>query len=391
MIHAVATLAILCVFLQVFQYVLYPAGVILVAALRGPRVLAPLEEGGKKVSLIICAFNEEGVIAQKLENSLALDPPPDEIIVVDDGSQDATAAIAATFEHSQVPVRVLTGAPRAGKSAAMNRGAEVSRHEIIVFSDATEMYETRALKFLLAEFADPSVAVVSGAHRVRPQETGDGSDLTGRSEGLYWRYEEMIRKAESDLGATVASVGAILAIRREDWRPLPKGTINDDAWIAMSNLARGRNVRFARRAVSWEQANVSVGQEAARRLRISAGRLVLLSQAGIWPWRRPWVLFAFLSHKVLRLGLPLLLLLSTVSSALVVLLKPDWTFFWVLLALHVLFFVLAFAGFVAEQTNRRWRIAHLAYHVWATNLAGLKAYFDLLRRRSFLMWEKPSR
>jgi cellulose synthase/poly-beta-1,6-N-acetylglucosamine synthase-like glycosyltransferase len=294
--------------------------------------------------------------------------------------------IAREYRAARVPVTVLSGQARGGKSAAMNRGAEVARNDVLVFSDATEIYETSALKFLLDEFDDASVAVVSGMHRIRPLESDDGASLTGHSEGSYWRYERAIRQAESDLGATVATVGAILAIRREDWRPLPAGTINDDAWITMTSLARGRNTRFARKAVSWEEANTSVAQEAIRRRRIFAGRLLLLSQKGIWPWRRPWVLIAFLSHKV-----PLLLGVGVVCNGIVVLMAPHWAIFSVFLAAHGFVFALAFAGYVAERIDRKWRLAHLAYHVMHANLAGLKAYADLLRRRSFLMWDKPTR
>ena len=239
--------------------------------------------------------------------------------------------------------------------------------------------------------ATPPWPVVSGAHRIRPLDTDDGTNLTGNSEGIYWRYEEMIRQTESDLGTTVASVGAILAIRREDWRPLPAGTVNDDAWITMTNLARGNNVRFANKAVSWEQANVSIEQEATRRQRISAGRLLLLSRKEIWPWRRPYVLGAFLSHKVLRLLVPILMILGAASNAIVVILDPTSAVFSALLAVHVFGFLLALMGFIAERLGRRWRLAHLAYHVVRANLAGLQAFADLLRGRSFIRWDKPSR
>ncbi|GKY88153.1 glycosyltransferase [Sinisalibacter aestuarii] len=385
-----ATITVICVFLQLYQYLVYPALLVLLAAVRGGRKV-PASVPDAKTTMIICAHNEAGVIGQKIENSLALDPLPDEIIVVDDGSDDGTPDIVAGFTDTTVPVRLITGFPRGGKSAAMNRGAAAAAHEILVFSDATEMYETSAVRHLVAEFSDPSVAVASGAHRIKPISRDEGAGLTGKSEGLYWRYEEKIRKSESDLGATVASVGAILAIRRDDWRDLPPGTINDDAWITMSNLARGRNVRYADKAVSWEEANVSTDQEATRRRRISAGRLLLITQKDVWPLSRPWVLAAFLSHKVLRLALPLLLIAGAVSNLIAVALRPSAGFFVLLLAGHILAFGLAYMGYYAEQHQRRWRLPHLAYHILRANFAGLQAYADLLRRRSFLKWEKPSR
>lgn len=389
MVAVFEIITITCVGLQAYQYIVYPALVILLARLRGSHTVsaAPQEQ---KTSLIICAHNEAGVIRQKIENSLALDPLPDEIIIVDDGSEDRTAEAASAFTQTPVPVRVLTGFPRGGKSAAMNRGAAAANYDILVFSDATEMYEPRAIHYLLAEFSDFTVAVASGAHRIKPLRRADGTSLTGKSEGLYWRYEEKIRKSESDLGATVATVGAILAIRREDWRDLPAGTINDDAWITMSNLARGRNVRYADKAVSWEEATVSTKQEATRRRRITAGRLLLITQRGIWPWSRPWVLTAFLSHKVLRLALPMLLVLGAASNLIVVAFGASMLFVLLLIG-HLLVFGLAVAGYLAERFHFRWRLAHLAFHIVRANIAGLQAYADLLRRRSFLKWDKPSR
>lgn len=390
MIFGFAAVTLACVFLQLYQYALYPALLVVLAALRG-RPGAPAGTPSETTSLIICAFNEAGVIAKKIENSLALDPPPDEIIIVDDGSDDGTAGVAASYSDTAVPIRVITGLPRNGKSSAMNRGAREAAHEILVFSDATEMYEPSAILHLLNEFADPTVAVVSGAHRIKHLRSTDGTSLAGRSEGLYWRYEEKIRKSESDLGATVATVGAILAVRREDWHDLPPGTINDDAWIAMSNLARGRNVRYADKAVSWEEANPSTALEATRRRRISAGRLLLLGRKEIWPWSRPWVLAAFLSHKVLRLALPLLLVIGAVSNLIVVAMAPGLPLFVSLLMGHLIAFLLGFAGYMAERFHRRWRLAHFVYYVIRGNMAGLRAYGDLLLRRNFLKWEKPSR
>lgn len=389
MVAAFEIMTITFVGLQLYQYIVYPALVIVLARLRGPRAV-PESLADHKTSLIICAHNEAGVIRQKIENSLALDPLPDEIIIVDDGSADGTAEVASAVTDTAVPVRVLTGFPRGGKSAAMNRGAAAAAHEILVFSDATEMYDKGAIRHLLAEFSDPTVAVSSGAHRVKPPHGAD-ANLTGKSEGLYWRYEERIRKSESDLGATVAAHGGILAIRREDWRDLPAGTINDDAWLAMSSLARGRNVRYADKAVSWEEATASTKQEATRRRRISAGRLLLITRKDVWPWSRPWVLAAFVSHKVLRLALPLFLFLGAASNLMVVVLAPSAPLFVVLFIGHLLVFMLALAGYVAERFHRRWRLAHLAYHIVGGNIAGFQAYVDLLRRRSFLKWDKPSR
>lgn len=388
--EVLGTLALFCIGMQAYQYVGYPALLALLVRLRGRRRPAG---GGPLPSstLLICAYNEAGVIAAKLENSLALDPAPDEIIVVDDGSSDGTAEIARRYEGRAVPVRVLTGLPRGGKAEAMNRGVKEARGDVIVFSDASEIYDRAALRHLLTELSDPSVAVVSGSHRIKAPVDGNASSLSGNSEGLYWRYEEAIRRNESDLGSTVASVGSMLALRREEWRPLPPGTVNDDAYITMTVLARGHNVRFAPLAVSWEEATESSGDEARRRKRISAGRMKLITRREVWPLRRPWVLAAFLSHKVLRLGLPILMVVGGVANLAAVVLDPSRVLLVFTLAAQVLGLGLALVGCWADRSGRRLRLPHLAWHILRANLAGLEAYRDLLGGRSFVKWDKPSR
>jgi cellulose synthase/poly-beta-1,6-N-acetylglucosamine synthase-like glycosyltransferase len=343
------------------------------------------------VTMIIPAHNEGGVIGAKLQNSLLLDPLPDEIIVVNDGSQDSTLAVAREFERMSSRIRIIDQQPRSGKAAAMNLGAKSASSQTILFSDCSEMYEKQSLKLLVSEFSDPTVAVISGSHRLtEPDVMSDGA-MTGRSEGMYWRYEDAIRRMESRLGATVASVGSMMAVRREDWRPLPQGIVNDDAWITMSTLARGRNVRFESRSIGWEAPSESTAIERTRRIRITAGRINLLARREIWPLNRPWVLLAFLSHKVMRIFLPLPMILGVVANAVVVLLAPDKTLFVALLCLQGGAVLLALVGLIAERFGRKWRLPHLAYHVVASNSVMLLALIQVALGRKFTFWQKATR
>lgn len=382
-------LTLLCLGLQLYHYILYPLTLGLLARLFGRPAAGKAAPPLPRTSMVICAYNEAGVIAAKIANSRALDPCPDEIIVVNDGSTDDTLAIARRAAEGPPGVQVLDKPERGGKSAAMNYGAAAASGEILVFSDASEMYEAQALAHLLADFADPRVGAVSGSHRLHPPR--DAAGMTGRSEGLYWRYEDFIRRSESALGATVASVGSMLAVRAADWHPLPPGTINDDAWITMSTLARGRDVRFAPGAVSWEEASESSRAEQTRRRRITAGRILLLARPEVWPWRRPAVLAAFLSHKVLRIALPLLMIGGFVANVLAVALAPSHGLFVATLLLQLAGFLLIATGFLAEKRGRKWRLPHLAYHIAQSNLSILLAMRDILVGRSFLKWDKPSR
>lgn len=384
-----AFVTILCIALQAYHYVLYPALLGILSTLRGRRRWKPSAEH-LSASLIISAFNEGGLIAKKIENSLALDSPPLEILVVADGSDDGTEAIAARFADANERVRVLFDPARRGKAHAMNRGAEAARGEVLVFSDANAFYARGAISALLEGFSDPNVSVVSGSKTMRDSDDEPEGLLTA-SDGLYWRYESFIRRKESELGSTVASVGEILAVRRADWQPIPAGTVNDDAWITMTNLARGRDVCYAPDAVSWERPSGSAAEERTRRRRINAGRIKLIMQPGVWPWRRPFVLLAFISHKVLRLALPFLMIGGGVANLLLVALYEAHWIFVGTLAMQVAGFLLAAAGYVADRTNRRWKLAHLAFHLVQANLTVLAGLADVLRGQQFAIWKKPAR
>lgn len=382
-------LTLLCLGVQLYHYAGYP----LLLGLLARRHRRPAADAApdQSVSMVICAHNEAGVIAEKVANCRLLDPAPDEIVIIDDGSTDGTAAIAAAAIGSDDRIRMVGKSVRGGKSAAMTYGAGLTRGDIILFSDASEMYERQAIRWLVAEFADQSVAVVSGSHRLKPPNPNEPGYLVGTTEGLYWRYEDFIRRKESALGATVASVGSMLAMRRTDWHGLPPGTVNDDAWLTMTALARGRNVRFAHRAISWEKSNDHPRDEHVRRRRIAAGRVLLILKPEVWPLRRPVVLAAFLSHKVLRLALPLFMIGGGIANLGAVLLNPDHRLFVVLLLLQLAVAGLALLGRIGLGLGRKWKLPHLAYHVVYSNLMVLLAILDVLAGRSFLKWEKPDR
>ncbi|MDA7429630.1 glycosyltransferase [Primorskyibacter aestuariivivens] len=358
----------------------------------------PLRPGSKAqespaISVIICGYNEAGVIAGKLANTMALRPLPHEIVVVADGSEDGTERVAqeVAIGDSPVPVRVLFSPERRGKAHAMNRGAQAAVADILCFTDANAMLSPDALAQLAAKFGDPSVALVSGAKHVHAAPTGiGGSVATGDS--AYWRYESFIRQQESRLGATVAAVGELTAIRARDWTGIPPGVVNDDAWLAMHMLSRGRNVRYAPDAHSWEEASAATGLEVERRRRINTGRLKLIFRKDVWPLRRPFVMIAFLSHKVLRLVLPFLFVVSWLSSAGLWLSDGAWSGAMGVIALAHLAVVLAAALHPGlQRIGKRWKPASIAFHILSSYAAIVLAWLDLAKRKDAVLWSKPAR
>lgn len=288
-----------------YTYIIFPLLLALIARIaRGRRDAAverhlPDPPDLPRVAMVVAAYNEEGVIATKLENTWGLDYPADrfELLVGSDGSSDATAALLA---HCKDPrLKAFAFSERRGKISVLNDLLQQVDADIVVMSDANTIFAPDAVKLLVQHFADPTVGCVSG-------ELGldNGGGVSG--EGLYWRYEGWIKRNESRLGFLIGSNGGIFAIRRELYRPLPASTVVEDFVITMQVLEQGYNVRFEPAARAMEPACPSARAEMIRKIRIGAGGFQALGLTGqlLHP-RYGLRAFAFWGHKVLRWLVPL--------------------------------------------------------------------------------------
>jgi cellulose synthase/poly-beta-1,6-N-acetylglucosamine synthase-like glycosyltransferase len=382
---ALILLTWLCLGAQAFHYLGYPLLLLLLATLR--RRTTRGGAGQPSATLVISAYNEAAIIGEKLRNSLALDYPGLRIVVVSDGSSDDTAAIVAGFAGSGVVG--LHRPERRGKADAINRGAMLAESDIVVLSDANALYAPDAVARLAAAFADPTVGCVTGRRTVRPPS--GAASAAGGGESLYWRYESIVKRLESRLGSTVAVTGEILAVRRNLLPALPAGLINDDAYIALAVLRRGRRVLYEPAALCWEAPSGSMGDEIVRRRRITAGRYQLLLQPGWWPWRRPGPLAMLVCHKLLRLLLPFLMI-GALAANLALAAWPAMP--WALqatLAAQLAFYGLALTGFLAERAGRRWRIPAAAYYLTIGNLGALGGFLRFVAGGQSVLWEKAAR
>src|SRR5512133_748042 len=239
----IAFLFWLSVLIIVYIFACYPA---LLAILAQTRKKADAAEPYEpSVTLLIAAYNEEDYIQRKLENSLELDYPADrlQILVVADGSNDRTPEIVRSYQEKHVDLCYQP--ERQGKLAAIDRAMEFAMGDIVLFSDANNVYEPGTLKALVIPFADPTVGGVSGAKHIIKN---DG--LLGESEGLYWKYESFIKKQETRLGSCSGVSGEIFDIRKVLYEPAPKKIINDDFYLAMRLLSRGYRIVYAPQARS---------------------------------------------------------------------------------------------------------------------------------------------
>ncbi len=268
-----------------WPWVLYPALAFLAARTRSRTVRRfPIR---RPVTVIVVARDEGHHLAAKLAT---LGSPAEsgdlDVLVVDDGSKDDTAAVA-----SSMGARVVRLATPQGKAAALNVGAEAARFDLLVLTDARQPLCDGAIAALLAPFADPRVGAVSGELEVR------GGDR------FFRRFENHLRRLEAATASTVGVTGALWAVRRSLLAPLPVGLILDDVLAPLAVAKAGRRVVVAPEARAIELPDACrPASERARRLRTLAGNLQLCARA-------PWVLvpgvnplwWRFVSHKLARL------------------------------------------------------------------------------------------
>jgi len=297
--------------LMLYTYVGYPLWIYLRSRLH-PRLLrqGPILP---KVSIILAVHNGAVLVRQKLDHLLSLDYPRDrmEIVIVSDGSTDGTDDILKEFQDPRV--KCIRCSEHRGKAAALNTGMRDATGEILLFNDIRPFLEGNALRLLVSNFADPRVGCVAGELVL----SDDGHDAAaGAVGGLYWRYEQWIRNSEARVDSALGVYGGFYAVRRELAAELPEGTILDDMLQPLSVIRQGyRSVLDVRARVHdvWPK---SLRGEFHRKVRTLAGNFQLLQTA---PWllsRQNRLRFELISHKLLRLVVPVLLLILLISSAL---------------------------------------------------------------------------
>ncbi len=355
-------LFIVSLVLILYTYLGYP--IFLLVATAGKTSRPAVASLRPTVSLLIPVFNEEGVIVRKLENALALDYPGEklEIVVASDGSTDRTAELVRPFLSRSV--RLAAYPDHRGKMGVINRAVEELSGEIIVFTDASVFFPPEALKLLLEGFADPAAGAVSGA-LVLKEETVAGGEL---KVDWYWRLEKFIRERESRLYSAVGATGAIYALRRELFSPLPEDTILDDMLLPLAPVRQGWRIRFESRARAYEEGYTDLRAEFRRKVRTLAGNYQVFARA---PWMfRSKIAFEVVSHKLFRLLVPFALLgLLTSSLFGPPALRPVFY-------LQALFYILAAAGLLLIRRGRApGKLFSLPLTFCLLNGAALKAFF----------------
>jgi poly-beta-1,6-N-acetyl-D-glucosamine synthase len=302
--------------LVLYAYVGYPCVLGLVARVSPwPVRKRRFDADAPGVSIVMAARNEARRLPGRIDNLLVQTyPGPKQIIIVSDGSTDGTVDTLLPFA-GQVDVIEI---PASGKATALNAGVAHARHDILVFADARQRFASDALAELVANFADPAVGGVTGELVLDCEDGGRDAD-SGIAEGvgLYWRYEKWIRRQESAIHSMPGATGAIYALRRSLWQPLPASALLDDVLAPMRAVLQGYRMVFDDGARAYDRVAAHADEEQRRKIRTIAGnyQILALEPRLLNPFRNP-VWLQYVSHKVIsRLLVPYALIVCFVSSA----------------------------------------------------------------------------
>lgn len=338
--------------------------------------------GEPVITLLISAFNEATVIAEKISNSLALDYPMDklEIIVISDCSDDGTDEVVLAFNLPNV--KLLRMPERGGKTLGLNAALKVARGEIIVFSDANAMYQPQALRNLIRNFTDRRVGAVVGESTY-----ADANGNAQENESLYWKYETGIKALETRIGSVVGGDGAIYAIRKELYRDMRADALSDFV-NPMQVVMGGYRCIYEPAAICVEEAADNLDKEFRRKVRIvnRAWRALWSMPVMLNPFKYGFFAIEMISHKLLRWLIPAFLVGLFVVNLGLLSQGGIYAFaFW----LQVVLYVCALLGYLQRRSNSMPRLLAVPYYFCLVNYASARGIIEAYRGKTYTTWNTP--
>jgi cellulose synthase/poly-beta-1,6-N-acetylglucosamine synthase-like glycosyltransferase len=369
----------LCAFALGYTYAGYPILLLIMSRLRSREVRRA--DFAPAVTVIVTAYNEERDLAAKLENTLALDYPREllEIIVASDCSTDRTDEIARTF--GERGVRLVRQSQRLGKTAAQNMAVAEARGEIILFSDATSLYEPDVLRVMMPSFADPTVGCVAG----RLIYVDPADSRIGRGARSYWGYETFLKEHESRIFSLIGASGCLYAVRRSAYVPLYAEACSDFI-IATKMVEQNLRAVYEPAAVCTEETNRRSDKELKMRVRVIAQTFTDLwrHRAMMNPFRSGFYAVQLFSHKVMRYAVPLFLLAILATSAS---LARYSVLYSVVFVSQLACYLSALGAWLLERAGIHSRMLALPQYFVLSNIAALIAFIQFLRGERYAHWE----
>lgn len=353
-----------------------------------------------EVTLMICAYNEEDIVASKMENTHRLNYPKGKLKVmwVTDGSNDSTNERLAAYED----VTVVYKPEREGKTAALNHGIKSVETPLVIMTDANTMLNADCVREVVRCFMDPKVACVAGEKRVMARSEGeavaegakkDNGQAVAAGEGLYWKYESTLKLLDSELYSAMGAAGELCAIRTPLYRKMPKDTLLDDFIMSMLLVDEGNRIAYTAEAYAMEYGSADFTEESKRKRRIAAGGLqsTWRLRRMLNPFRQPVVAFQLLSHRVLRWTITPFALLALVPLNIIIVALGGCMIYTVILALQALFWLAALAGWLMARSGKKNKLLYIPYYFVFMNVNVFRGMAYLRSHKSNGAWEKAKR
>lgn len=326
------------------------------------------------VTVLVAAFNEKDIIADRIDNILSCKYPHDnlEIVIASDGSDDGTDDIVECYQDERVKLFRTTG--RQGKTETQNQAIQEICGDIVVFSDAGTRFDEQFLMEIVQPFSDQHVGAVDG-HLSFVSDEAEGMAV---SQGYYWKYELGLRESESALGILAVASGACLAVRKKLVRVMDP-TIGEDCIVPLDVIEQGYRVVHCPTARAYDEMDKDGAGEFKARV-----RMTLRNWQGTWsrpkllnPLSFPGIAFTLWSHKILRWLSPFFLVyvvITSLSSAIL-----GFAIYQVMSAFIFAFMLFAWLGWNCEKHRRSCRMSSIVYSFSVANagffVGVLKALF----------------
>ena len=385
----------ICIALVVYTYIGYGALLFIILKIKKAlfgqeaRPILPLNEDLlPDVTLMICAYNEQEVIEEKMENIRQLNYPNDKLCVmwVTDGSTDRTNELLGNYPE----VKLVFSPERKGKAMAMQHGLRENKAPYVIFTDANTMLNADAIREIVRQFMKKNVSCVSGEKRVVARHAGEA---TAEGEGLYWKYESTLKQWDSDLYSAMGAAGELFAVRMEHYRQAPTNALLDDFMMSMLILKDGHRIAYTSKAYATEYGSANTQEESKRKRRIAAGGL----QSVWWlrdllnPFAYPKVAFQFISHRVLRWSITPFALFALIPLNVLLVVLGAGKLYVLIGILQLLFYMAASLGHILKALGRRNKLLYVPTYFLFMNLNVFLGIRYLSTHKSSGTWEKAKR
>ncbi|TDE10222.1 glycosyltransferase family 2 protein [Dyadobacter psychrotolerans] len=355
--------------------------------IKGKRAVKAIGTHFPSLTLVVAAYNEESLMEEKIQNTLALQYQKDKLklLFITDGSSDATPEIVSRYEQ----IQLLHSPARNGKIHAIHRAMEQVDSEIVVYTDANTFLNSEALLYIARHYADPTVGAVSGEKRVMQDEVADAT----AGEGFYWKYESTLKKWDSELYSVVGAAGELFSVRRSLYRHVESDTILDDFMISMLIAGQGYRIIYEPDAYASELSSDNIREELKRKIRIAAGGIqsIMRLKPLLNPFAYPVLSFQYISHRVLRWTVTPFLMILAFFVNIVICIQDQSIFYALILAAQVLFYLSAFAGWLLEKRKIKVKLLFVPYYFCVMNYAVIAGIIRYIKGSQSAVWEKAKR